>query len=301
MRKIKLSVDYGVILNCCIWEPDKQPKGIVQIIHGVAEYAQRYDHFASFLTEHGFLVVAEDHPGHGETVTPDNLGYLTGGWMNAVNGVHKLYETIHHDYPDLPYYMLGHSMGSFLLRTYLFTYHSSISGAVISGTGWQPAIILPLGRLICKEEAARLGDASFSQLLNTMMFGGYNKKFSPQRTIFDWLSTDNAVVDKYIEDSLCGFPISIQLCTEMMKGLSMIQKNENLSRMQKELPIYFFSGEEDPVGDMGAGVHKTITAFQDAGMKDVSYKLYPGMRHEALNEIGKEQVYQDVLQWLECR
>ena len=298
MQSIHLRADHGVSLHCTIWEPEQEPKGIVQIIHGVAEHTERYDTFARFLNQHGYLVVGEDHPGHGKTADVDSLGYMTGGWLHVVKCIHLLYETMHDKSPDLPYYMLGHSMGSFLLRTYLFTYHTPLAGAVISGTGWQPAVILPLGLLVCREEAARLGEKSHSPLLETMMFGSYNSKFKPNRTTHDWLCTDNTVVYAYIADPTCGFSGSIQLATEMLKGLRMIQDRGNLNRMQKDLPIYFLSGSDDPVGDMSKGVDRCIEEFRSAGMQNITRKIYPGMRHEPLNEIGKEQVFSDLLDWI---
>lgn len=299
MQRFQLSLDHNVSLHCTIWTPKQTPRGVVQIIHGVAEYMDRYDAFASFLNQNGYVVVGEDHPGHGNTADSTERGYLTGGWMNTVKGIHLVYEAMQQQYPGIPYYMLGHSMGSFLLRTYLFTYHTPLGGAIISGTGWQPALILPLGLAVCKEEAMRLGERSSSSLLETMMFGGYNKAFAPNRTTHDWLSTDQSVVDAYVADPLCGFSVSIQLCKEMLKGIRMIQNKENLSRMQKDLPIYFFSGEKDPVGNMGKGVRQCYNAFKEVGMSDISLKLYPEMRHETLNEIGKEQVFDDLLQWLQ--
>ena len=300
MREFKLQTKEGISLHTTVWEPECSPKGIVQIIHGIAEYAARYDQFAAFLTQYGYLVVGEDHPGHGQSVI-EELGYMSGGWLGTVSGIHQVYEVIHQQYPSVPYYMLGHSMGSFLLRTYLFTYHTQLSGAIISGTGWLPSFILPLGLAACKEESMRLGEHRSSPLLESMVFGGYNRKFTPNRTDYDWLTTDEAIVDAYIADPLCGFSASIQLCREMMLGLRMIQNMNNLNRMQKNIPVYFFAGEDDPVGDMGKGVMKCIRAFENVGMKDVAWKLYPNMRHETLNEIDKEIVYQDILTWLEIK
>jgi len=299
MHSFEIVTDRNQTFSCRIWKPDAYPKAIVQIIHGVVEHTARYDHFACWLKLHGYLVVAEDHPGHGNTAKNGKLGYMEGGWMGTLAGIHRLYEVIHEEYPDLPYFMLGHSMGSFLLRTYLFTYDTPLCGAIISGTGWLPSVILPLGLLVCKAEARRVGLEGSSSLLEGMMFGGYNLKFKPNRTTHDWLSRDNAVVDAYLADPLCGYSTSIQLDTEMLRGIQMIQKKENLSRMNKDLPVFFFSGACDPVGDMGSGVMRCVRAFQAAGMKNVSYQLYPDMRHEALNEFGKEQVYQDVLHWLQ--
>lgn len=299
MKEFFLETGFGPDLHTCAWYPKDKPIGIVQIIHGIAEYAGRYDAFASFLADQGYLVVGEDHAGHGKTVgETGQYGYMDGGWSGTVKGIHALYQKIHEEYPNVPYFMLGHSMGSFLLRTYLFTYHTTLAGAIISGTGWQPAAILPAGRLLCKEEALRRGERLSSPLLQKLIFGSYNQAFAPARTPNDWLSRDEAVVDAYTEDPMCGFFPSIQLCGEMMGGIQMIQKKDNLQRMQKDLPILFISGEQDPVGAMGKGVQQTVAAFRDVGMQRVSCVLYPDMRHETLNEIGKEQVYHDILKWL---
>ena len=298
MQEFFMQTDCGCI-HCCQWLPDGEPVGVVQIIHGVAEYIARYDTFASFLASNGFLVVGEDHPGHGKSVGEgEQFGYLTGGWMSVVRTIHLLYGKTRTENPRIPYFMLGHSMGSFLLRTYLFTYHAEISGAILSGTGWQPDAILPAGVLLCREEASRLGERSSSSLLQNMIFGSYNKKFMPNRTPYDWVCSQECVVDDYAKDPFCTWLPTIQLCTEMMKGLQMIQRRSNLERMQKKLPVFFFAGQLDPVGNMGNGVLKTVQAFKKVGMEDVLVELYPNMRHEYLNETGKEKVFQDVLNWI---
>lgn len=299
MKEFQLKVDFCPGLHCYAWFPEGDPIAVVQIIHGIAEHVERYAAFAEFLAEHGILVVGEDHAGHGKTVDENGrYGYMDGGWMGAVKGIHALYTEIHDRYPGVSYLMLGHSMGSFLLRTYLFTYHTPLAGAVISGTGWQPAVILPAGLLLCREEALRLGETNPSPLLQKIIFGSYNQAFSPARTPNDWLSRDEAVVDAYTADPRCGFTPSIQLCREMMSGIKMIQNKTNIGRMQKDLPVLFIAGEKDPVGAMGKGVLQTEQAFRQAGMQDVTCKLYADMRHETLNEIGKEQVYDDILQWI---
>lgn len=298
MRSFFLTENNDVPLHCCAWDPEGQPVAIVQIIHGVAEHIARYAPLGEFLASHGFLVVGEDHPGHGETAPEGRLGCLDGGWMETVRGIHRLHESVGQAYPNTPYFMLGHSMGSFLLRTYLFTYHTDLAGALISGTGWQPAPILTMGLAMCAEEAMRLGEFSHSALLENLMFGAYNRKFAPNRTAHDWICSDEAVVDAYLADPLCGFPTSIQLCREMLRGLQMIQNRTNLGRMQKNLPVWFFAGQQDPVGSMGKGVERAFRAFREAGMTHVDLTLYPAMRHEALNEQGKEQVFADVLDWL---
>ncbi len=298
MRTFSLSHE-DIILHCTLWEPEGRPKGIVQIVHGVAEYVARYDSLAQFLTKEGYLVVGEDHAGHGYTASEEQRGYLTGGWMGVVRGIHRLYETVRQQHPHVPYFILGHSMGSFLLRTYLFTYHTPLTGAMISGTGQIAAPVIPAAWLACQEEGLRLGDSSLSPLLEKMMFGGYNAKFKPARTPYDWVNSDPAAVDAYAADPLCGFPVTVQLCKEMLKGIRMIQSKTNLSRMQKDLPVFFFAGDQDPVGDMGKGVWKTVKDFQSAGMKNVSCKLYEGMRHEVLNEPNRQLIFEDILNWME--
>lgn len=299
MQEFFLQLDTDTCLHCCAWLPKVQPVAVVQIVHGVAEYVARYDHFASFLASHGYLVVGEDHAGHGKSVGDRDIqGYLTGGWMNVVKGIHLLYGKTHAENPGMPYYMLGHSMGSFLLRTYLFTYHTDLRGAMLSGTGWQNRALLQVGRALCREEAARLGEHNTSSLLQNLIFGAYNRQFAPNRTPYDWVCSNEAVVDAYAKDPDCTFTPTIQLCREMLDGIHSIQQADNLTKMKKTLPVFFFAGDHDPVGNMGKGVLRTADAFRSAGMQDITVKLYAGMRHEVLNEVGKEQVYHDVLSWL---
>lgn len=299
MQTFQLKSQAGPI-HCTLWLPQNEPRGLVQIVHGIAEYAARYHDFAKFLTDRGFVVVGNDHPGHGYSVSPKHgLGYLTNGWMESVRVIHMLYKKMRETYPNIPYFMLGHSMGSFLLRTYLFTYHTDLTGVMLSGTGWMPPAALRAGKLLCREEAARLGAENTSELLQSIIFQGFNKKFAPNRTPYDWICSNEVVVDAYAADPLCNWTPSIQLCAEVVKGLLMIENRSNLVRMQKTLPVFFFSGQLDPVGNMGTGTIQAVRAFKQAGMKDVLLELYPYMRHECLNETGKEKVYGDVFAWME--
>ena len=302
MREFFLQHGQTEFLHCCQWEPACQPIGVVQLVHGVAEHIARYDGFARFLADRGYVVVGEDHPGHGKSVpTGEALGYLAGGWEAAVRGVHQLYVKTRGAFPDLPYFILGHSMGSFLMRTYLYTFHDDLAGVILSSTGWQNPAVLAAGRAICRTEALHLGERQTSRLLQKLAFGAYNEAFAPNRTAFDWISSDPAAVDQYVADPFCGFDPTIQLYGEMFRGMANNQKAENLSRMQKQLPVLFLSGALDPVGSQGKGVQKTAEAFRRAGMEDVTVKLYASMRHEPLNEVGREQVYGDILAWLQRR
>ena len=212
-------------IHCALWTPETAPRAVVQIIHGIAEHIGRYDHFANFLTERGFVVCADDHMGHGLSVEEGGTyGYFHGGWMAAVKDERTLFEEMKRCYPGLPYLMLGHSMGSFLLRTYLYTYPGELAGAIISGTGWQPEMALKAGLALCKLEQLRVGETGCSGLLKELMFGAYNKKFKPNRTANDWICSNAAVVDAYTADELCGFGATVGLTRDMLTGISMNQR-----------------------------------------------------------------------------
>jgi alpha-beta hydrolase superfamily lysophospholipase len=288
------------MIHGCRWEPAGTPKAVVQIVHGIAEYAQRYSHFADFLTAQGFLVVAQDHMGHGGSIGDDGVkGYFQGGWFKAVADVHRLMSYTKMEYPNVPYVLLGHSMGSFLVRSFLCKYpKAGVSAAVLSGTAWMHRGILNSGiaaaRLACKTHGADKPNKMIQQL----MFGGYNRRVEHQRTDFDWLTRDNAVVDAYIADPLCGFTVTPGLAADMLSGMKYNQEPENLAKMRKTTPVLFIAGSDDPVGNYGQGVKQTVKAFTDAGMEHVSMRLYPLCRHEVLNELNKEEVYQIILDWL---
>ena len=284
--------------------PDGEIQGVVQIAHGIAEHVERYDGFALFLAEHGYLVVANDHLGHGQSITnEDELGFLseTGGWDLAVGDMRKLFEQTSTAYPGLPYFLFGHSMGSFLARTYIINYQDGLSGAVICGTGQQASALIQSGRTIGRAEMRRRGAKYRSQLLNNIAFGSYNSGFPEKRTDYDWLTRDESIVDAYIADPLSGFVPTAGLFTDMMDGLAYISRRANMEQMKKDLPVLFISGDKDPVGENGKGVLKAYTYFLNAGMADVTLKMYHDCRHEILNELCKQQVMSDVLNWFEWK
>ncbi len=284
--------------------PSGTIRGVVQLAHGIAEHVERYDGFAQFLADHGYLVVANDHLGHGKSIAGDeDLGFFgeTDGWKLTAGDMRKLYELTHTEYPSVPYYLFGHSMGSFLARTYIILYPDDMAGAIICGTGQQSPLMIAGGKLMGKMECRRNGPRSKSEKLNALAFGSYNKGFDVHRTDYDWLSRDNEIVDRYIADPLCGFIPSAGLFTDMMGGLQFIGKAENIARMKKTLPVFLIAGEKDPVGENGKGVRRVYEMFRKAGMQDVSIKLYPECRHEILNELNKEEVMKDILDWLDVR
>lgn len=290
----------GSRIHGCRWTPDGEIKAIVQIIHGISEYTARYAEFAEFLSSQGILVVAEDHMGHGLSVTEKTPRvYFCGGWFGAVEDTCKLMRDTMAEFPEVPYFIYGHSMGSFMARTILAKYpDSGISGAVICGTGWQkPALIAAaktVSNLICKTK----GEKHPSKFLRKMAFGSYNDKIDHLRTPLDWLSRDRKSVDAYIADPLCGGTATAGLMRDMMDGFSYIQDPQSLVSMNPDLPVFFIAGDADPVGDYGKGVRYTAEMFKNAGMKQVDMKIYPLCRHEVHNELNKAEVRQDVLHWV---
>ena len=281
--------------------PDSKPRAVVQIAHGIAEHIDRYRPFMEFLADNGFVVAGNDHLGHGKSIrVPGEQGFFAekDGWWRVVDDMDKLHDIMSNEYPELPYVLFGHSMGSFLTRTYLIKHPDKYDGVILSGTGHQsPALVLG-GNAAASVMAKLNGAMGDGAKLDSLAFGTYLSKIENPRTKFDWLSRDAEQVDKYIADPLCGFVGKIGLYRDMMQGIKFITNEKNIAQMNKEKPVYFMSGDGDPVGDYGKGVERAYKAFCNAGLHDVFMRLYPGGRHEMLNETNKEQVYQDILNWL---
>ena len=299
------SSDGKTLIHVNQWTPsERRILGVVQIAHGVAEYGARYAPFARFLCGHGFVVVANDHLGHGQSLIPGGPMVYLGekdGWWNVVDDMECLRSRVAKVFPDRPYFLFGHSMGSFLSRTHLIRYPGRLDGCILCGTGHQSPALIAGGKLIADREIRRLGKKAFSARADDLAFGAYNKAFAPTRTRFDWVSASEENVDAYIADPLCGGDTSLGLFRDMLDGLSCITRQSNMNKMDKELPVFFIAGDQDPVGDMGRGVRRACDCFRRAGIRDLSIKLYHGLRHEILNEASRLYVYQDVLDWLEAR
>ena len=287
------------------WTPQSMPvQGVVQIAHGVAEYGMRYEAFAKFLCHYGFVVTAHDHLGHGQSRIPGApLVYFgeKGGWNYAVEDMHTLRLQLQKVWPQAPHFLFGHSMGSFLTRTYLVRHPGNVKGAILCGTGHPSVWTIAGGKILTAREVRRLGAQGFSEKANRLAFGAYNKPFAPNRTDYDWLSADEANVDAYIADPLCGAPATIGLMRDLMDGLDFFTDQHAIDRMDRRLAAFFISGDKDPVGEMGKGVERAAAAFRKAGLTDVTVKLYHDLRHEILNEKTRRFVYQDILDWLEAR
>ncbi len=299
------SSDGKTLIHVNQWTPsERRILGVVQIAHGVAEYGARYAPFARFLCGHGFVVVANDHLGHGQSLIPGGPMVYLGekdGWWNVVDDMECLRSRVAKVFPDRPYFLFGHSMGSFLSRTHLIRYPGRLDGCILCGTGHQSPALIAGGKLIADREIRRLGKKAFSARADDLAFGAYNKAFAPTRTRFDWVSASEENVDAYIADPLCGGDTTLGLFRDMLDGLSYITRQSNMDKMDADLPVLFIAGDQDPVGDMGKGVRKAHDCFKKAGIRDLSIKLYHGLRHEILNEASRQYVYRDVLDWLEAR
>lgn len=293
MKAFKLGIDISGVE----WRITK-PRGIVVISHGMAEHIERYDEFSNFLNTKGFSAYGINHIGHGAAITkPEEKGHFPkGGFMKCVDNLDKLVEMAKKENPGLPVFLLGHSMGSFMAQTYAGKYGNNVKGVILSGTN-APCALFAMGNTVA-HIAYCCGDMhKGGKLLDNMSFGSYGKQFAPNRTKFDWLSRDNAHVDAYVNDPLCGYLCTKGFYKEFLSGNAKL--GSWLKKVPVELPIYLFSGDKDPVGQNGEGVKTLYEMYKAHGVVDVEMKLYPDGRHESLNEINRAEVMKDVVVWLE--
>ena len=298
-----LSTDGKTTLHGISWLPeDREIVAVLQIAHGVAEYIGRYDGFARFLNEQGIAVFGHDHLGHGLSLSENDVPVYFGKgntWNTVVDDMYRLHLRIKEQFPDTPLFIMGHSMGSFLTRTYLIRYSGTVRGAIIMGTGWQNEATIAAGLLIAKTIARTRGENVTSDFVTNLAFGAYNRIFAPVRTDYDWLSADTDNVDRYIADPLCKQDPTVGLFREMLCGFRFNQNASHLQMMDKKCPLLLISGKDDPVGSMGKGVQQTYDAFRASGIEDVTLQLYDGLRHEILNEAAqKDTVRADIYAWL---
>lgn len=297
-----LSRDGVTKIHAIEWLPEGEIKAVLQICHGMVEYIERYDEFARYLADRGYYVVGHDHLGHGQSVQSEaDLGYFheTQGNKFVVGDIHQLRQMTQTKYPDVPYFILGHSMGSFLARQYIQMYGSGLKGVIIMGTGHKPALLLNVGKALCKIIASVKGWHYRSKLINNMAFGSYNKNFKPSKTQVDWVTSDPEQLAKYVADPLCTFTFTINGYYHLFCSIKELTQKEYLNKIPKDLPVFFVSGQNDPVGSFGKGVEKVYDTYKKCGLKDLTMKLYKDDRHEILNETDRPQVYEDLFVWLE--
>jgi len=295
------SADMITKIHAIKWVPDGEVKCILQIAHGMLEYIDRYDEFANAIAGLGIVVSGNDHLGHGDSlINEENRGFFSenDGNKAVIEDMNKLNIILKQEYPDVPCFMLGHSMGSFLVRQYITIYNNGINGAIIVGTGYQPYALIKLGSIITKLISIFKGWRYRSKFVNNLAFGNNNKNFEPSRTSMDWLSKDEKIVDEYINDKKISFIFTLNSYYNMFKGMLSLYDNNNLKKMPRELSIIILSGEQDPVGSFGKDIVKLNEMYLKIGMTDVSYKLYNDDRHEIINELDRKIVYKDIGDWI---
>ncbi len=304
MKDLYYDSVYGVHkIHACEWDPDGEPKAVLQIIHGMTEFAARYDEFARFMADNGFLVVGEDHLGHGDSVnSPEDYGFFRerNGNKCVLEDIRTLRDMTRNKYPDVPYFILGHSMGSFLARQFMARYGGGLSGAVVMGTGSRPASVLSAGMALCRMIALARGWRYRSRLVRNMASGNYNKKCG-NATPAEWLSKNDKNKAAFLADPKCAFIFTVNGYYNMFYSFRDCQDRNTMAKIRKDLPVLLVSGEDDPVGDYGKGVEQAYRLYKEAGLEDVQMKLYKGDRHEVLNELDRQDVFRDLLEWFESR
>lgn len=295
-------------IHAVVWQPsttdDTKPRGIVQLIHGMSEHIERYDAFARFLATQGFIVCGHDHIGHGHSVSSrDELGHMPpeNGADVLVEDVDTLRYVVSHAFgSDLPYFIFGHSMGSFTLRVYLTRHGAGLAGAIICGTGQKPQIISLAGNALANLSAKIRGSRAKSDLIHNMADGAFAHAVEGAQTEFDWISADRSNVEEYIRDDLSGFQFTLGGYAALTKLTLLAADLELAKKIPHELPLLFVAGAKDPVGDSGEGVKAAAKMMEKAGAQDVEIILYDGMRHEILNEADAAVVFEDILTWIEA-
>lgn len=280
-----------------------KPRAIVQLVHGMAEHILRYEPFARYLASYGFLVVGHDHVGHGQSVSdPSSWGVMKpkAGADHLVGDVHRTRNYVQERFPYVPYFLFGHSMGSFVVRNYLCAYGKGLSGAVVCATGWQPRLALAFGRLVCDVVGGVRGWSHRSKFVNSLADGAYSRAFDEQEGgKLGWLSRDPEQRELFARDPACGFTFSVAAYHELFSLVGSCQKRSRVAYMRAEVPVLLIAGSKDPVGSNGAAIPKVANLMRTCGVRDVQEKIYPDARHELLNETNRDEVFADVLCWLE--
>ena len=307
MKKNELffpSSDKQTNIHMVMWEPDEEVLGVVEVVHGVTEHIMRYEELAEYFTSRGIAVVGIDLLGHGLSTNNGAKKMYFGGvgsWNYVVADVDRCLVNAKELYSGVPVTLLGFSLGSFVARTHLIDRPGSVDGAVLVGTGQTPGFQISLAQSVVKSETKKYGDNVATEKIRDLTFGTYNKKFTPNRTDYDWLCSSNEMLDKYIADPLRGGVMSVGLFREMLNGMSYTGDKHNIKKMNTGKPILLLSGDKDPVGDMGKGVTKAYKNFKSVGINDVTMRLYAGLRHDILHEDNRMSIYEDIYNWMKAR
>ena len=291
----------GRTLHAFYCEPDGPVRAVVQLSHGMVEFIDRYKPLAESLAAQGIAVTGNDHLGHGGSIrTKADYGYFAqpDGNRAVLDDLHRMTEFAKQRWPGVPYFLLGHSMGSFYARQYLCEWGSELEGAIILGTGFQPKALVQLAKGVCRVQAALFGWQHRSKLVERLSFAGYNNGLEG-RTTHDWLNRDAAEVDKYLADERCTFTFTVNAYYSMFSGILRLHDPAFVAQVPKDLPLLFLAGDADPVGERGKGVERAVQSLRDAGVKNIEVKFYPGARHELLVETNHQEVFADIAGWIE--
>jgi alpha-beta hydrolase superfamily lysophospholipase len=285
-----------------IWLPENNNiHSVVHIFHGMAEHSERYDRFAVYLNTLGIAVYAQDHRGHGLSSSDDDLGWFAPkrGWYRVLQDGYELSQLIAKNHPQKDLFLVGHSMGSFMVRALIALYPGTYTGAVISGTGAGQGLLGVAGKTLARIRSLKNHGKQPDELLDNLSFGAFGRAFQPQKTNFDWLSRDENEVQAYINDPLCGFVCTSRFFIDLLTGIALANRRSLMTRIPKDKPLFLISGANDPVGNFGKGVQKVYEAYKESGIEDVTIQLVKGARHEILNEIDREETFKIIGTWLE--
>lgn len=296
-----LSHDRHTRVHGYCWKPEGEAVAALQLSHGMMEHIGRYERFAVWMAERGVAVIGHDHLGHGKTGRQEDLSFFAEkkGAVHLVQDLFSVTRIMEDKYPGIPHILLGHSMGSFIARRYLTVHGEHLNGLILMGTGGQSLFMAAAGKLAAMLVSAAKGKRHQSYLMEEIVLGSYNRRFRPNRTTNDWLSRDEKQVDKFLADPYCNIPFSCQAYRDFFDLLIDLGLRRQFCLIPRRLPVLLISGDQDPVGNFGKGVVKVYKHFISMGMKRTSIKLYPGARHELLNEQNWEEVYKDLWSWTE--
>jgi alpha-beta hydrolase superfamily lysophospholipase len=297
-----VTADDGLALFTHRWLPDGTPKGVVQVVHGIADHSARYAGLAEALTAAGYAVYAHDQRGHGRTAGDTNRAYLAdeGGWQKLVDDARAVSRAAQEEHPGLPFFLVGHSLGSTVTRDYVIQGSDGLAGLVLSGPVHDPGPKRVAGLLFARAVATVRGRQHPSALLDTIAYGQYNARWKPARTKYDWLSRDEAVVDAYAADPWCGEIATAGLWTDFLPPIRKVNDPAEVAAVRADLPVLILAGDQDPVGEGTKGVRAAREQYGSAGLQDVTVTLYPGARHEVFNETNRAEVFSDLVAWLDA-
>lgn len=274
-------------------------KGIIQISHGMCEYIEKYEEFIKYMLDKGYIVCGNNHLGHGIKIKKEDRGFFADndGYKYMIEDLYLLTKIVKEKYPNIPYFIFGHSMGSFIARIYISKYAKDINGAVIMGTGTLNKLV-PTGIKLADMIISRKGKMYRSKMLTNMVIGEFNKKFKPNKSKYDWLSSDEKMLPIYENDEVGDFVFTVSGYKDLFNLNILANDKDTFEKTPKDLPIFILSGNEDPVGDSGVGVLEVYKNYIDTDHVNVKVKLYPNLRHELLNEICREKIYDDIVGWI---